>query len=111
MARFEYLDPIKAIHGKLAKSHRTVYHAKSAYNNEGVKVNYSSIYEKPSSFTWNANQLAAQARFAAIAALVRARKTNSTTLPADKAAFAAQSSCKSFNGYLWKVCGQQYDAQ
>ena len=63
----------------------------------------------------SANEMAARNRFAAVRAMVKARKTNLTTLSTDQAAFIAQKDQaggkKTWNAYLWYVCGQEYDAQ
>ena len=63
----------------------------------------------------SANEMAARNRFAAVRAAVKARKTNLTTLSTDQAAFIAQKDQaggkKTWNAYLWYVCGQEYDAQ
>ena len=63
----------------------------------------------------SANEMAARNRFAAVRAMVKARKTNLTTLSTDQAAFIAQRDTaggkKTWNAYLWYVCGQEYDAQ
>jgi hypothetical protein len=54
-------------------------------------------------------------RFATVRAAVKARAKNLTTITADQEAFEAQRNLstgkKTFNAYLWKVCGQEYDAQ
>ena len=58
---------------------------------------------------------AARTRFATVALAVKARKENLTTLTQDQAAFRAQKDLpngkKTFKAYLWKVCGEEYDAQ
>ncbi|MBO7132341.1 hypothetical protein J6V85_03765, partial [Candidatus Saccharibacteria bacterium] len=58
---------------------------------------------------------AARTRFATVALAVKARKENLTTLTQDQAAFKAQKELpngkKTFKAYLWKVCGEEYDAQ
>ena len=63
----------------------------------------------------SAREMAARNRFAAVSAAVKARKTNLTTLSTDQAAFIAQRDTaggkKTWNAYLWYVCGQEYDAQ
>ena len=60
-------------------------------------------------------EIAARARFAAVKAAVADRAINLTTIGADQAAFEAQKNTaggkKTFNAYLWKVCGQAYDAE
>ena len=62
-----------------------------------------------------ANETAARARFAAVAAAVKARKTNLEYVATDQANFAAQKDSptgkKTMRAYLWKICGDIYDAQ
>ena len=59
------------------------------------------------------NEQLARARFAAVAAAVKARKKNLQTISQDQAAFAAQKDLadgrKTFKAYLWQVCGEEYD--
>jgi len=60
-------------------------------------------------------EIAARTRFATVKAAVADRAINLTTIAADQAAFLAQKDTaggkKTFNAYLWKVCGQAYDAE
>ena len=59
------------------------------------------------------DELAARSRFATVKAAVYARSRNLTTIASDQEAFEAQKNLsngkKTFNAYLWKVCGQEYD--
>ena len=61
------------------------------------------------------DELKARERFAAVAALVKARKGDLSQISADQDAFLAQKDIaggkKTMRAYLWKVCGEQYDAQ
>ena len=61
------------------------------------------------------DEVNARLRFATVRAAVKARAKNLTTITADQEAFEAQKNLstgkKTFNAYLWKVCGQEYDAQ
>ena len=54
-------------------------------------------------------------RFAAVAAAVAARKDSLEYASSDQAAFLAQKDSangkKTMKSYLWKVCGDQYDAE
>ena len=54
-------------------------------------------------------------RFAAVAAMVKARKGDLSQISADQDNFLAQKDTaggkKTMRAYLWKVCGEQYDAQ
>ena len=60
------------------------------------------------------DELAARSRFATVKAAVYDRARNLTTIASDQQAFEAQKNYsngkKTFNAYLWKVCGQAYDA-
>ena len=61
------------------------------------------------------DEVNARLRFASVRAAVKARAKNLTTITADQEAFEAQRNLstgkKTFNAYLWKVCGQAYDAE
>ncbi len=63
----------------------------------------------------SADERDARARFAEVAAAVKQRKGNLTTLSQDQANFLAQKDTAggktTFKAYLWKVCGDAYDAQ
>ena len=60
-------------------------------------------------------EIAARTRFASVKAAVYDRAYDLTTIASDQAAFEAQKNTaggkKTFNAYLWKVCGQAYDAE
>ena len=55
-----------------------------------------------------------QTRFSEVHALVQARKSNAATIAGDIAAFKAQKDLANgkttLNAWLWKVCGDEYDA-
>ena len=59
--------------------------------------------------------LNARDRFTTVQAAVKARSKNLTTLASDQQAFKAQKDLangkKTMRAYLWKVCGQAYDAE
>jgi ADP-dependent phosphofructokinase/glucokinase len=61
------------------------------------------------------DEQAARARFSAVAAMVKARRKNLNTITTDQEAFKAQLNTSgartTFRAYLWKVCGEEYDAQ
>lgn len=63
---------------------------------------------------FTANEEANQSRFTAVTRQVQARRQKtSNTYAADYAAFEAQKETgePTFVSYLWKVCGEAYDAQ
>ena len=59
------------------------------------------------------NELDARARFTAVAAAVKARKSDLNKITTDQQNFAAQKDQaggkKTMKAYLWKVCGDEYD--
>ena len=62
----------------------------------------------------SSNELDARARFSAVAAAVKARKSDLNSITQDQINFAAQKDTaggkKTMKAYLWKVCGDIYDA-
>ena len=60
-------------------------------------------------------ELDARARFSAVAAAVKARKEDLNNITQDQINFAAQKDTaggkKTMKAYLWKICGDIYDAQ
>ena len=61
------------------------------------------------------DELKARERFAAVAAMVKARKGDLSQLSTNQDAFLAQKDQaggkKTMKAYLWKVCGEEYDQQ
>ena len=61
------------------------------------------------------NELEARARFTAVRAAVKARKNDLMKMTQDQIDFKAQKDLadgkKTMRAYLWKVCGDEYDAQ
>ena len=61
------------------------------------------------------DELNARSRFAAVSAMVKARKRDLEHIAEDQENFLAQKDTalgkKTMRAYLWKVCGDLYDAQ
>ena len=61
------------------------------------------------------NELDARARFSAVAAAVKARKSDLSQITNDQIAFAAQKDTaggkKTMKSYLWSICGAEYDQE
>ena len=61
------------------------------------------------------DELKIRERFAAVAAMVKARKGDLAQISTDQENFLAQKDTaggkKTMRAYLWLVCGQEYDAQ
>ena len=63
----------------------------------------------------SSDELNARERFKIVAQMVKARKEDLTKISTDLANFLAQKDLaggkKTMKAYLWKVCGEEYDAQ
>ena len=109
MGKVFFEDPIHHISGKIAKKFRTIYNYMKA---TGLK--YTSVHGERSTQP-TGDELKARERFAAVAALVKARKGDLSQISADQDAFLAQKDTaggkKTMRAYLWKVCGEAYDAE
>ena len=130
MAQVEWADAIKTVSGALTKINKKSQHAGDQKMilathrvAETSNPNCSRIYlrglssvsrdykNKPLSSKERLNRT----RFTAVKAMVAARKENLQTLSQDQMAFVAQKDTaggkKTFNAYLWSVCGAEYDQQ
>ena len=62
-----------------------------------------------------AKELAARARFIAVAAMVKARSKNLSLMTSDQQAFLDQKDLaggkKTLKAYYWYICGQEYDQE
>ena len=109
MGKVFFEDPIHHISGKIAKKFRTVYNYMKA---TGLK--YTSVHGERSTQP-STKELKARERFTAVAAMVRARKIDLSKIVTDQEAFLAQkdsaTGAKTMKAYLWRVCGEEYDAQ
>ena len=126
MGKVTYSPGIQYIKGSLAKPKKVDGHNHGDYligtHREAATTNpnCTRIYIRKAdtyvrSTEPSGKELAARNRFAAVQAAVIARKDNLTTFASDQAAFVAQLNTaggkKTFLSYLWKVCGDAYDAQ
>ena len=63
----------------------------------------------------SSKELLLRGRFSAVAAMVKVRAKDLMQISDDQAAFLAQKDLpdgkKTMKAYLWKVCGDEYDAQ
>ena len=70
-------------------------------------------YKRSTAIT--SNELDARARFTAVAAAVKARKEDLMKITQDQINFASQKDTaggkKTMRAYLWKICGEAYDAE
>ena len=125
MGKVSYSPGIEFVKGSLAKPKKVDGHNHGDYligthrEAETSNPNCTRLYiRKGNTYQRTGepseNELNARTRFAAVAAAVKARAKNLTTIATDQAAFKAQKDLsggkKTFNAYLWKVCGEAYDA-
>ena len=99
-------------HGNyLVATHRT-----AASTNPNCQRIYSFDADRyKRSTTPKAKELAARSRFTEVGNAVRLRSKDLMQISTDQAAFLAQRDTaggkKTMRAYLWKVCGDEYDAQ
>ena len=124
MAHVEWSAGIDSVSGALSKPSKSGQHscAKMLLGTHRVAATTSNkcnrIYLRKKTTRSTApsqDEMLARARFATVAAAVQARKTDLMNISADKAAFNAQKDQPggktTFKSYLWKVCGDAYDAE
>ena len=123
MAKVTYSAGIDSVSGALSKPSKSGQHSCSkmllathrvaaTQSNACNRLYLRNKVERSTPLT--SNELDARARFAAVAAAVKARKSDLNKITTDQQNFAAQKDQaggkKTMKAYLWKVCGQEYDA-
>ena len=124
MANVEWSAGIDHVSGALAKPGKNGHHscAKMLLGTHRVaetnSPNCNRLYIRKKtkrSTPVKQDELVARERFTQVAALVKARAKNLQTITTDQAAYAAQKDSptgkKTWKAYLWKVCGDAYDAE
>ena len=124
MGKVVYSPGIEYVNGALAKAKKKDGHRCGDYligthrtaatqNPDCTRlyIRKGTSYERTSPLT--SNELDARARFTAVAAAVKARKSDLNKITTDQQNFAAQKDQaggkKTMKAYLWKVCGDEYD--
>ena len=124
MAKVEWSAGIDSVSGALSKPGKSGQHSCSkmllgthrvaATENPNCNRVYIRKKTKRSTPVTVREQLA-RTRFLNVQAAVKARAKNLSTLTDDQAAFEEQKNTaggkKTWKSYLWKVCGDEYDAQ
>ena len=127
MAQVEYADAIKTVSGALTRINKKSPHAadqKMVLATHRVAPTASGkcsrLYLRGLSSVSRTSELtqlelAVRTRFTAVQAAVNTRMKNLSTIATDREAFEAQKDLaggkKTLKAYLWKVCGDAYDAQ
>jgi len=122
MAKVTYSAGIDSVSGALSKPSKSGQHSCSkmllathrvaaTQSNACNRLYLRNKVERSTPLT--SNELDARARFAAVAAAVKARKSDLNKITTDQQNFAAQKDQaggkKTMKAYLWKVCGDEYD--
>ena len=126
MGKVSYAPGIEFVQGSLAKPKKVDGHNHGDYligthrtapteNPDCTRlyIRKADTYKRTGALS--TKEIAARTRFAAVKAAVADRAIDLTTIASDQQAFLAQKNTaggkKTFNAYLWKVCGQAYDAE
>ena len=126
MGKVTYTPGIEYVQGALAKAKKKDGHICGDYligthrtaatqnpNCTRLYIRKGSSYERTSPLT--SKELDARARFTAVAAAVKARKEDLSQITQDQINFASQKDQpdgkKTMRAYLWKICGEKYDAE
>ena len=126
MGKVTYSPGIEYVQGALAKAKKKDGHICGDYligthrtaateNPDCTRlyIRKGTSYERTSPLT--SKELDVRARFTAVAAAVKARKSDLNSITQDQINFAAQKDTaggkKTMKAYLWKVCGDAYDAE
>ena len=127
MAVVEYADAIKTVSGALTKINKKSPHAKdqkmvlathrkaASTNPNCTRLYLRGLQSITRSTDPSAKELLIRARFNAVSKAVALRRKDLMQINQDNAAFLAQrdtaGGCKTLTKYLWKVCGDEYDAE
>ncbi len=124
MAKVTYSAGIDSVSGALSKPSKSGQHScsKMLLATHRVAATQSNACNRlylrtkvDRSTPLTSNELDARARFAAVAAAVKARKSDLSQITQDQMNFVAQKDTaggkKTMKAYLWKVCGDAYDAE
>jgi len=126
MGVVRYATGIESVSGSLAKPKKKNGHKCGDYligthrmaatenpNCTRLYIRKETTYDRVTPLS--SKELLARGRFAAVAAAVKARAKDLMQISDDQAAFIAQKDQpdgkKTMKAYLWKVCGEAYDAQ
>ena len=126
MGKVKYATGIDYVSGSLSKpkvrdghscgTYLTGTHRVAATQNPNctrLYIREADVYKRTTPVT--AKELEARTRFQAVAAAVLARSKDLMNISTDQAAFLAQkdqpNGKKTMKAYLWKVCGDAWDAQ
>ena len=124
MAKVTYSAGIDSVSGALSKPSKSGQHSCSkmllathrvaaTQSNQCNRLYLRTKVDRSTPLT--SKELDARARFIAVAAAVKARKEDLSQITTDQINFASQKDQaggkKTMKAYLWKICGEKYDAE
>jgi len=110
MAQLEYNYPIEAVHGKLKGTFGAF---KRKANAKGISKNCSVNYGKRNltAKPYSTAEVTAHTTLGTISKMIAQRKASATQRVTDKQNFAAQSTYKTLQQYLYHLCAVQLAEQ
>ena len=126
MGKVKYADGIDFVSGALSKPKVRNGHSCGTYligthreapttNPDCTRLYIKSLDAYKRSTAPSSDEMLARTRFAVVGAAVAERKSNLSLVNSDKQAFLAQKNepggKTTMKAYLWKVCGEAYDAE
>ena len=124
MAKVTYSAGIDSVSGALSKPSKSGQHScsKMLLATHRVAATQSNACNRlylrtkvERSTPLSSKELDVRARFTAVAAAVKARKSDLNSITQDQINFEAQKNTaegkKTMRAYLWLICGQAYDAE
>ena len=100
MAKVTYLDPIDHLSGKISKQSRTPYmHRTAATANTGTP-NFTHVCGSRTT-ALTQSEVAQRTRFGQICTATRQRMMDASKMPADIAAFKAQTQFRTLYQFVW----------
>ena len=100
MAQVDYIAPVEAVHGKLAKTDRIGFARRKKQNNNGERPNYTFLHTKRSSLP-SQDELDRRKRFGQVANATRQRLNDPDQSLMDQIAFAQQTQFKTLYAYVF----------
>ena len=114
MAKVDYIRPVEAVHGKLAKEDQVGFAQRQNENAEGLRVKFTRLFRKRNLVDrpYTAAEVAQTTKFGAICALYHSTMKNETKVVALRAAFRTNSKgWKTFRQYVWHEAEAEYRVQ
>ena len=126
MAKVEWADAIKTVSGAVTKINKKSAHAGDqkmilathrvapTQSTDCSRIYFRGLSSITRTTPLSSRELDARARFTAVRAAVKTRKSDLMAITQDQINFKAQKDLangkRTMNAYLWYVCGQEYDA-